>query len=274
MQKTNYITNKELLKEIHNSKVSYCSYLEPRYADYDAIVFSTSDINEELIEKVIEKKSKPRTRGVPKNAPVTPPTREDLVFRVMTDEHIPLDPTRKRKAKDKGDGPMPARTNFPPFKHYAFIDGDLREVCRSHWRGTIAEGEFSQEHGKMTRRLADMFMLLVQRYALRGNFRGYTYNDEMQSLALLQLSQVGLYFNEAKGDNPFAFYTTAIRNCFVRVLLVERKAQSFRDDLLIAAGQTPSFTRQIESEIEQRAAWEAAHKAVPVPGVRAKTART
>jgi hypothetical protein len=269
MQKTNYITNKDLLREIHNSKISYCSFLERKYADYDAIVESPEHVTPELIEKTIEKKMKPRGRGAPKEAGPAP-TREDLVFRVMTKEHIPLDPTRKRKAKDVG--PLHARTNFPPFKHYAFVDGELREVCRSHWRGTLEEGEFCQEHGQMTRRLADMFMLLVQRYALRGNFRGYTYNDEMQSLALLQLSQVGLYFDESKGDNPFAFYTTAIRNCFVRVLLVERKAQSFRDDLLIAAGQTPSFTRQIESEIEQRAAWEAAQKSVPTMSGRVKKA--
>ena len=93
-----------------------------------------------------------------------------------------------------------------------------------------------------------MFMKLCERYGSRGNWRGYTYNDEMRSQALLQLSQIGLQFDESKSENPFAYYTAAITNSFTRILNVEKKHQSLRDDILQAHGQTPSFTRQMENE--------------------------
>ena len=51
-----------------------------------------------------------------------------------------------------------------------------------------------------------MYIKLVERYSQRSNWRGYTYIDEMRGQALLQLTQIGLQFNEAKSDNPFAYY--------------------------------------------------------------------
>ena len=109
-------------------------------------------------------------------------------------------------------------------------------------------GYFSWDHGKMTNQLAMMYMKLCERYGTRANWRGYTYNDEMQSQALMQLSQIGLQFDESKSDNPFAYYTAAITNSFTRILNIEKKNQSIRDDLLEFNGMMPSFTRQNENE--------------------------
>jgi hypothetical protein len=67
---------------------------------------------------------------------------------------------------------------------------------------------------------------------------------------LLQLSQIGLQFDESKSANPFAYYTAAITNSFTRILNLEKKHQSIRDDILQEAGQTPSFTRQLEHELK------------------------
>ena len=61
----------------------------------------------------------------------------------------------------------------------------------------------------MSDRLGYIFLMLVDRYSRRGNWRGYSYVDEMRGHALQQLSQIGLQFDELKSDNPFAFYTTA-----------------------------------------------------------------
>jgi hypothetical protein len=91
-------------------------------------------------------------------------------------------------------------------------------------------------------------MKLCERYGTRANWRGYTYNDEMQSQALMQLSQIGLQFDESKSDNPFAYYTAAITNSFTRILNIEKKNQAIRDDLLEFNGMMPSFTRQNENE--------------------------
>lgn len=248
MTKPKYITNKDLLREIHASKKTFCYFEAPEFGDYDVIVSDLDDITQEVIDKAIHKKKNPR--GKP--ALDLDITAHDLVFRLMTHEHVPLDPTRKRKARNTDQSYT--RTNFPPFKHYVLRNGIYMEVGRSHWRGDLETGQFSLEEGRIGRNLAIMFMMLVDRYARRANWRGYTYNDEMQSQALLQLSQVGLYFDESKGDNPFAFYTTAIQHCFTRVLNVEKRNQKIRDDLLIVAGAAPSYTRQIENEMAYRAA--------------------
>jgi hypothetical protein len=113
----------------------------------------------------------------------------------------------------------------------------------------MKNGYFSVDHGKMTNQLATMYMKLCERYGTRANWRGYTYNDEMQSQALMQLSQIGLQFDESKSDNPFAYYTAAITNSFTRILNIEKKNQSIRDDLLEFNGMMPSFTRQNENDV-------------------------
>ena len=97
-----------------------------------------------------------------------------------------------------------------------------------------------------------MFILMVNKYAQRGNWRGYTYIDEMKGQALLQLSQMGLQFDEYKSDNPFSYYTASVSNSFTRVLNLEKKNQDLRDDLLIDSGASPSFSRQLAAENEIR----------------------
>ena len=62
--------------------------------------------------------------------------------------------------------------------------------------------------------------------------------------ALLQLSQIGLQFDESKSQNPFAYYTAAITNSFTRILNIEKKNQNIRDDILEMNGLNPSWTRQ------------------------------
>lgn len=185
----------------------------------------------------------------------------------MTWEHIPIDLAKQEKSDSKFleenddifeteyDEPavpinMPkkyVKVNFPPFQHYR-VDEEGNPFCvgKSHWNGTLANGEFSKDHGQMTNKLAHMFIKLCERYATRSNWRGYTYNEEMRSQALLQLSQIGLQFDESKSQNPFAYYTAAITNSFTRVLNIEKKNQDIRDDILEMNGLTPSYTRQGE----------------------------
>lgn len=77
---------------------------------------------------------------------------------------------------------------------------------------------------------------------------GNTYNDEMQGQALVQLTHIGLRFNELKSQNPFAYYTAVVTNSFTRVLNIEKRMQEIRDDILEANGMTPSWTRQLSNE--------------------------
>jgi hypothetical protein len=264
--KHKYLSNKELLKEIHKSKNTYCEFADPEYQQYDIIVDKLKDIfkpsvqkkarenraarlSQELYRGSIDEYDGPIT-GKPKLADfkIDPKSFKDseIVYRVMTFEHIPEEPTRKKNPKKESE--FYAKLNFKPFKHYIIKRKKAVEVGRSHTKN----GEFSLTHGGMTDKLARMFILLVERYSQRANWRGYTYVDEMKGQSLLQLSQMGLQFDEAKSDNPFAYYTAAITNSFTRVLNTEKNSQKVRDEILIDMGQTPSFARQIQHEEDVR----------------------
>ena len=262
MKRVKYLNNRDLLAQIHASKNTYCSYVSPEDAQYDIIVPNLKKINTRTISEARKAKAKRLTQEAWEQAKaegkkkiklidftVSPRKIEktDLVFRVMTFDHIPMDEQRKRNPKQVAD--HHTKVNFPPFQHYK-LDKKGKPVCvgKSHWVGGMSNGNFSADHGKMTNQLALMYMKLCERYGTRANWRGYTYNDEMQSQALMQLSQIGLQFDESKSDNPFAYYTAAITNSFTRILNIEKKNQSIRDDLLEFNGMMPSFTRQNENE--------------------------
>jgi hypothetical protein len=175
----------------------------------------------------------------------------DLVFRVMSFDHIPEDLQRKSNPKTVAD--RHTKVNFPPFQHYRLDNkGKLKCVGKSHWIGGMNNGYFSITHGKITNELAKMYMKLCERYGTRSNWRGYTYNDEMQSQALMQLSQIGLQFDESKSENPFAYYTAAITNSFTRILNIEKKNQNIRDDIMEQNNLMPSMTRQMQDLIKRQ----------------------
>ncbi len=260
-----------MLKEIHLSKNTYCSFLDPK-ADhqYDIILPSISKINQRTIAEARRNRAARLTREAGEEVSEKKIAVTDLVFRIMTWEHIPMAPkkvpktqTKKKKIQDILEfddvdedpiadlidepvlDPVHVRVNFPPFFHYRVTDHKVPYlVGKSHWRGDLETGEYSRDHGNMTRKLAEMFMKLCERYATRSNWRGYTYNEEMRGQALLQLSQIGLQFDESKSQNPFAYYTAAITNSFTRVLNIEKKNQNIRDDILEMNGLNPSWTRQ------------------------------
>lgn len=277
----NYLNNKDILKEIHRSKTTYCTFLDPADADYDMILPSVDKINKKNILQARKNRAERLTKlafdeanagGTVKankkkledfEVKLKDVLGEDVVFRVMTWEHIPAAVPKAKKGAVIIDEPEEeelteyddpelvkaptkyTKCNFPPFFHYKVTeDGTPYVVGKSHWRGDLVNGEFSKDHGAMTKTLAHMFMKLCERYATRSNWRGYTYNDEMRSQALLQLSQIGLQFDESKSQNPFAYYTAAITNSFTRVLNIEKRSQNLRDDILEMNGLTPSYTRQ------------------------------
>ena len=68
----------------------------------------------------------------------------------------------------------------------------------------------------------------------------------------MQLSQIGLQFDESKSENPFAYYTAAITNSFTRILNIEKKNQNIRDDIMEQNDLMPSMTRQMSEEVERQ----------------------
>lgn len=272
-KKVKYLNNRDLLSEIHKSKCSFSSFSKKEYSQHDIILPSLDKINIRTIAEAkrnrakrlgLEKFGLARLEGDKKIklADCTPDyktiQKTDLVFRIMTFDHIPLAPGRKKTTKTTADSHD--KVNFPPFQHWKFDEGDsetLTCVGKSHWKGTIEKGKFSKDHGRITEELGRMYLKLSERYAQRSNWRGYTYIEEMKGQAILQLSQIGLQFDESKSENPFAYYTAAVTNSFTRVLNIEKKNQNIRDDMLEENGLTPSLTRQYQHEYAEENARQA-----------------
>ena len=248
-----YLNNKDLLKEIALSKNTYCSFLDADCRDYDLILPSLDRINRLTISQA--KKVRADRIKIKENLDQAPDHKSipatNLVFRIMTWDHIPLSPGRKKTPKITSDHHV--KVNFPPFQHYK-LDADGNHVCvaKSHWRGDIDTGHFCKDKGNMTDNLARMFIKLCERYSSRSNWRGYSYVDEMRGQALLQLSMIGLQFDESKSNNPFAYFTAAITNSFTRILNLEKRVQNIRDDILEANNLSPSHSRQLSNDDAMR----------------------
>ena len=269
-RRQNYLNNRDMLKQIHISKSNF-SWFEDRerHHQYDVIIDNVKGnlnleneirdleavarqnradrLQKEAWDLNTDKKKKQADFAVDPNSF----EQSEIVFRVMTFEHIPDEPGRKANPKTVADHKV--KLPFPPFKHYIIDNSLIREVGISHHN---KNKEFDLESGAITATLANMYIKLVERYSQRANWRGYTYIDEMRGQALLQLTQIGLQFNEDKSDNPFAYYTAAVNNSFTRVLNIEKKNQGIRDDLLEKAGQAPSWTRQLEHEMKSQERWQ------------------
>lgn len=206
------VQKRDLLAEIWKSKLSYCQIHNRDFIIPDVIV---SDLRE-----------------------VTEP---DLTIRLDTDTHIPKATTA---AKGK-HGHLKGQIGFAPFILYrSGLDSKgkltFKEVARSHHRN----GLFEPGRGRITPALARMMLTMVESYARKANFRGYSYIDEMQSEALLTLSMNILKFDESKSDNPHAYITQIIHTTFLRELKRQKRHADIRDRLLIDEGMKPSFSAQ------------------------------
>lgn len=230
--KKNYLSNHSLLEQIELSKLSYCEYTDERYKFYDAI------IEEQLISTPEEIKK------LDKN----------LVYRIYTERHLPdyIIQNKKKKNKRDADGNnILEKLKFPSFQHFIIEeDNSIKSVLKSHWRGGITQGEFYQNQGKITKTLGDQILLMARRLATRGNFRGYSYIEEMEATAILLGIENILKFNENKSDNPFAYLTQIMYNSFVGYLNDEKKEQSKKDYLRETHLNLISTSRKISQEFK------------------------
>ena len=62
MKKVKYLNNRDLLAQIHASKNTYCSYVNPEDATYDVIVPSIKKINPSAIAQARKNKAKKMTQ--------------------------------------------------------------------------------------------------------------------------------------------------------------------------------------------------------------------
>ena len=196
----------------------------------------------------------------PRSIPV-----ERLVFRAMTDEHVPL---------RAGSQTERVRCRlFAPFKQYMVRDGKFVETLRSHWTGGFDNGEFREDHGKMTERLAGLLKQLCDKFAMMPQWSGYSYNDDMKSAALMQLWLAGLKFDESSNPgnpNPFAYYTTVMRNSFLAVLDKEKRQAKVRDSVCFEDAGSARLTAKDDALMWQEMLDQAAmdREGVPPPPPR------
>lgn len=192
--KQNYLNNKDLLKEIHLSKNSYCSYLSSDDHDYDIILPNLNRVNMRTLAQAKRNRAeklqkRAYTDAIAEGQKVKLAdffmnwkkiTKEELTIRISTFDHIPLEPGRKKNPKVVAD--FHIKTNFPPFQHFRFLDGELKCVGKSHWEGGLQNGYFRLDGGNITEKLAISFMKLCERYGGRGNWRGYCVDESTEAL--------------------------------------------------------------------------------------------
>ena len=92
--------------------------------------------------------------------------------------------------------------------------------------------------------IGEAILLIATNLSNKSSFFAYSYKDEMISdgveNSLLYLHN----FDPKKTNNPFAYFTAAVTNSFVRVINIEKRNQNIRDDILEMNGLNPSWTRQ------------------------------
>lgn len=95
--------------------------------------------------------------------------------------------------------------------------------------------------GHVTDELVRMIQKIATRYSLKYNFVGYSYREDMVSVAVMNLCNNALKFDPEKSSNPFSFYTTAIYHSFLQYMAYEKNHRNIRDALIVDAGSNPSF---------------------------------
>ena len=97
-KKVIYLNNRDLLKQIHLSKNTYCSFLDPKNDhQYDIILPSLAKINQRTVVEARRNRADriKKETGVVIDQKKIPNT--DLVFRVTSWEHIPAAPKKYQK---------------------------------------------------------------------------------------------------------------------------------------------------------------------------------
>ena len=163
IKRKNYLNNRDLLKEIHLSKNTYSSFVSEGDDVYDIILPNVEKINIRTIAQAkrnqadrIQKYNYELARSEGKKVKQADFAvdwkkidKADIVFRIMTFDHVPLHPGRKKNPKTVADHHI--QCNFPPFQHFRLDeDGEPYCVGKSHWSGGLENGNFSKTHGKTT----------------------------------------------------------------------------------------------------------------------------
>jgi len=87
----------------------------------------------------------------------------------------------------------------------------------------IKKLEQKEIFGTPSERLGEIFVNLVDNFATKTNFSGYTYLEEMKSRAIFFLLKYSKNFDPAKSKNAFAYCTQFVYHAFLQVIKKEKK---------------------------------------------------
>lgn len=108
------------------------------------------------------------------------------------------------------------------------------------------------EADEMTPEFANMITLLADRYGSKYEYADYNpHIDDMKAVAVMNIVRAWRSFDMEKYDNPFAYFTQAIKHTFWQYVHQEKKHRLNRDHLLISNGELPSdaFMEDIDKSI-------------------------
>jgi len=84
------------------------------------------------------------------------------------------------------------------------------------------KGKEKKQWSQMPDYIGLCFMKLVDNYSNKGNWRSYTYKDEMKSEAILTCIKYAGNFDITRTQNAFAYFTQIVHNSFLQILSKEK----------------------------------------------------
>ena len=145
-----------------------------------------------------------------------------------------------KKAKEKAEPEKKEKPKKP--KNYLNNKDMMAELRRCH------------EQDKMTEEFAKMIMLLADRYSKKVDYLDYSpHIEDMKAVAVANVVRAWRSFDLERFNNPFAYFTQAIKHTFWQYVHQEKKHRLNRDALLISIGELPSDAYMEEYEKEMAA---------------------
>ena len=97
--------------------------------------------------------------------------------------------------------------------------------------GLLPQIYIYRDTGEVTDELGEMLQKIAANFAKQGKFNGYTWKDDMCSEAVLTCILYMHNFNpiKYKNPNPFAYFTSIVRNAFLNYIRKQKKHSEIKD---------------------------------------------
>ena len=119
--------------------------------------------------------------------------------------------------------------------HYCSNKELYSEMC--HYRSQIDsyKREEVAKEPRMSDAIGHAIIQICTNLAVRANFSGYTYKDEMIADAIENCVVAAKSFDPDKSTNPFAYFTMVAWNAFIRRISKEKKQSYIKHKNLAAS---------------------------------------